>query len=264
MAVLAHKFNDPELDRTLQLFLRITAGLFRDRLISVVLQGSLVFNDLAPGYGDLDFLAVIDGDLASDDLRDLVEIRKPLRRGDHGILALMLEGPFLPRHTLNPACLGRAFCWGTSGERPWEKNNLGALALSVIREKGIVIRGEDIRREIPVPAYAEMLGQVRDFCESAVKHGQPGRLHSIDWLLTAARLLLWLKEGRLSSKSEAADWGALHARGAWRECLPRARQLRLNPSAAASHHWKQWLDGLETPIRQAVEELQQELAAEGT
>lgn len=85
-------------------------------------------------------------------------------------------------------------------------------------------------------------------------------LHSVDWLLTTARMLLWLREGRLSSKSEAAEWGVGHARGAWRELLPKAKELRLNPSLADSPKVKLWLDGLTRPIQDALDELEQELA----
>jgi hypothetical protein len=60
---LAHRFPDAQLSRALELFLQHLSGLLQERLISVVLYGSVVFDDLAPGYGDLDFLAVADGDL---------------------------------------------------------------------------------------------------------------------------------------------------------------------------------------------------------
>jgi hypothetical protein len=101
---------------------------------------------------------------------------------------------------------------------------------------------------------------VRAACENAKQHGRGGALHSVDWLLTIARLLLWLREGRLSSKSEAADWAYGHAHGAWREFLPQAKRLRLNPSLAAAPEVQRWLDSLTDPIRQACAELEHEIA----
>jgi hypothetical protein len=80
-------------------------------------------------------------------------------------------------------------------------------------------------------------------------------LHAIDWLLTAARLLLWVAKDRLSSKSEAADWALRHARGNWREFLPKAGFLRLNPAQAGSAEWNTWLASLDEPIQQATSEL---------
>ena len=250
-------------EKTLESFVRDLREFFGDRLVSVVLYGSIVFNDLAPGYGDLDFLVVVDDDLSDEDRRGLVELRKPLRSAESSIYAKMLEGAFLPRKMLDPTVKGKAFWWGTSGERLHETNQLGPLVLHVIRERGLVIWGEDIRPEIPPPSRDEMVSEVRDFVEGMKSHGHGGGLHSIDWLLTAARLLLWLREGRLSSKTEAAEWGRLNAKGAWRECLPMAAEIRLNPALADSPETKAWLESLTGPIQEARAELEGELAAHG-
>jgi hypothetical protein len=102
---------------------------------------------------------------------------------------------------------------------------------------------------------------VRQFVPSAREHGRGGGLHSIEWLLTAARLLLWVREGRLSSKSEAADWGLANAQGDWRNFLPRAKQLRLCPSLADSVDWQAWLKTLDQPIAAAAREVEEQLAA---
>ncbi len=258
-----HGVADSDLKRTLELFLRTIHDYLRTRLVSVVLHGSVAFDDLAPGYGDLDFVAVTTTDLDDETCRDLVELRKPLRSGKHGVLAQMLEGVFLPRKMLDPATVGKAFWWGTSGERAWDKNELGWFVLHVIRERGILVWGEDIRREIPVATREDLLAEVRIACRHANEHARAGDLHSVDWLLTVARLLLWVREGRLSSKSEAADWGYAHARGDWRRLLPRAKELRLNPSMAESAEVKQWLASLMPSIRQAWLELEQVVTQEG-
>jgi predicted nucleotidyltransferase len=257
--MLIHRFADFQLNLTLESFVNLVVDFFGERLVSMVLYGSIVFDDLAPGYGDLDFLVVVEGDLAEATCEQLAEFRKPLRGGEYGAVGKMLEGAFLPRRMLNPTLAGRACWWGTSGERVWQSNELGWLTLYVIREHGIVIWGEDIRCEIPVVEREQLLDGVCRTCRTMEEHSTGGTLHSIDWLLTAARTLLFLKEGRLSSKSEAADWAHRHAEGDWREWLSRAKQLRLNPSLADSAGWRHWLDGLAVPIGEACEELRQEL-----
>lgn len=257
------KFSDPQLNTALELFLQIITDFFEDQLVSVILYGSIVFDDLAPGYGDLDFLAVVEENLSDEIDGQLIELRRPLRSGEHGELAKMIEGAFLPRHMLNPANTGTAFWWGTSGERVWQSNQLGWLVLHTIRERGAVIWGDDVRHEIPVPTREQLLQDIGEFCQAIKKHGKGGGLHSADWLLTAARELLWLREHQLSSKSKAADWGHRHARGAWREHLPRAKELRQNPALASSAEWQQWLDQLDAPIKEASEELERELHRRG-
>ena len=256
--------NGSQADSAISELVGLCRGFFGRRLISVVLYGSILFDDLAPGYGDLDFLAVVDGDLSDDDRRGLAELRRPLRGDASTVYERMLEGAFLPRHMLDPARPGKAFWWGTSRERPWEKNDLGWLVLKVIRECGRVVYGQDVRGEAPPPSPEQILEDIRCFCRSAREHGRGGDLHAVDWLLSAARLLLLLQEGRLSSKTEAAEWGRLHARGQWRELLPQASHLRLNPREADSPDARVWLAGLTPSIAEAVSELERELARRQT
>lgn len=251
--------NRDDLDQTLDLFLKMLRDFFGQRLVSLLLYGSVVFDDLAPGYGDLDFLVTVEDDLAEQECRKLIELRKPLRDGAHGILTTMLEGAFLPRDMLDPSRSGRALWWGTSGERIWDRNQLGWLALHAIRECGIVTWGEDVRCEIPVAEQDALLDDVRVACQTMRQHGRAGSLHSLDWLLTAARLLLWLREGRLSSKSAAAEWGYRHAYGKWRSLLPQARDIRLNPAIARSTTTQAWLKALTEPIQEACAEIEREL-----
>ena len=255
---LARTFADTQVNLALEMFLRMIAGLLRERLVSVVLYGSIVFDDLAPGYGDLDFLAVVSQDLSRDECQELVELRRPLRSRAYGVVATMIEGAFLPLHMLDPARVGSALWWGTSGERTWTRNELGWLVLHSIRERGVVAWGEDIRNCIPQASRSALLEDVQRACETMRAHGRGGSLHSVDWLLTAARLLLWLRQGRLCSKSEAAEWGRAHARGAWRELLPRAKEMRLDPALAEPPEAQRWLEALTGPIQEACDELAHE------
>ena len=257
--LLAHEFADPQWNLTLELFLRAIADFFGQRLVSVILHGSILYDDLAPGYGDLDFLAVVADDFSDRACQQLAELRGPFRSGEYGVLATMIEGAFLPRPMLDPARIGQAFWWGTSGERVWRNNQLGWLGLYLVREQGIVIWGEDVRPEVPQVKREQLLQEIWKICRNMEEHGKGGGLHSVDWLLTAARGLLFLKEGRFTSKSEAADWAYRHARGDWRKWLLRAKQFRSNPALADSAESRQWLDGLTIPTREASEELRQEL-----
>lgn len=247
--LLAHAFAEPQLNLALEVFLRVTRDLLGDRLASVILYGSILFDDLAPGYGDL----------TDADREALTEARRPLRNGAYGIYAHLLEGAFLPRHMLDPERAGRALWWGTTRERPWERSELGWLVLHVIRERGVVLWGEDIRPEIPPASREALLADVRAAIRSGKEHGCGGGLHSVDWLLTAARLLLWVREGHPSSKSEAAEWGRVHAVGAWRELLPRAAEVRRNPHLVGEPDTRIWLAGLTGPIRDAYRELEDAL-----
>ena len=251
--------DDPIVNMALEVFLRAIREELGVSLLSVSLYGSILFDDLAPGYGDLDFLAVVAADMDEPTCRRLNELRAVLRDGRYGIHCHMLEGAFVPVHMLAPAAQGKGLWWGTSGERPWETNNLGHFVLHTIREHGLVIWGADVRSRIPPIRRSDMLGELLAGCKAARDHATPTSVHCLDFLFTPARELLWLKEGRLSSKSEAADWGHRNAKGEWRHHLPRAKSVRLNPQDAASDAVQEWIRGLGPSILEATLELEQEL-----
>jgi len=227
-----HTLPDADLTLALETFVRMVGDLMGDGLVSVVLYGSICFDDLAPGYGDLDFIAVVADDLTDDQRRGLVDLRKQVRGAEASIYEHMLEGAFLPRAMLDPSVPGRALWWGTSGERDCGSNALGWLVLHVIRERGIVIWGEDVRKEVPYARRMDLLEDVRAACRSMREHGCGGTLHSVDWLLTA---------------------------GTWRELLPRASEMRRRPQLAGSPGATAWLAELSEPILQACSELEQAL-----
>ncbi|HNU94394.1 MAG TPA: hypothetical protein PKM09_04750, partial [Bacillota bacterium] len=68
-----HDFANPELDMALGVFISIVGDTLGDSLRSVILYGSVAFGDLAPGYGDLDFVAITDNDIAHDRGEALIE-----------------------------------------------------------------------------------------------------------------------------------------------------------------------------------------------
>ncbi len=254
-AVLLYRpFPDPVLNLTLEVFVREVTDVFGPRLISVTLYGSVVFGDLAPGFGDLDFLVVAEGDLTDEDANALIDVRRGLRSGAYGILAHMLEGAFLPRPMLDPRVAGSALWWGTSGERMWGNSRLGPLVENVIRTEGLVAFGRDLRLEIPEPSREAMVAEVLRFADSMRDYGEPGTLHSVGWLLEAARQVRWLREGRTGSKTEAARWGADCLEGAWPAHLARASELRRCPSllqGPGKAEWEAWLGSLRAPILEA-------------
>ncbi len=257
--LLRHKF-DAKLNLTLELFLRECLDCFGGQLVCVVIYGSVTYNDLSPGYSDLDFLAVAKDDIPDAMYPRLSEMRKPLRSGQYGILATMIEGEFVPRKSLAAPETGQSYYWGTSSDKPRTGSSVRGLVAEVIHDRGITIWGEDIIPEIPKPSRDEMLQDLRD-SNWLREHSPNGGLHSVDWLLTIARFLIIVREGRLSSKSEAAEWGYANAKGAWREYLPMARQVRLNPWMAELPHVRTWLQSLTDPIQQACDELDEALAS---
>lgn len=259
--LLQHKFDDAELNLALELFLHEIADIFGEGLISVVLYGSLMYDDLSPGYSDLDFMAVVRDDVTDEQGTRLHELRMVLRDGLHSILAEMIEGEFVPRISLATPEIGQSYYWGTSGDKPRPGSSVRGLVAEVIHDRAAIIYGENIIPEIPKPSRDVVLQEIRDSIRGLRENGRVQGLHSVDFLLTIARFLIIVREDRLSSKSEAAEWGVVNAKGDWREYLPMAREVRLNPKMASRPDVKSWLESLTNPIQEACDELEEALAA---
>jgi hypothetical protein len=260
LVLLRHKFDRPGIDPALEAFLRSIRDVFGDSLVSVIVYGSLVSGDLSPGYGDLDFLAVVKEDIPEAMYTVMSDLRRPFKSGTMAIVGTMIEGEFIPRKSLHSPETGQSYYWGTSSDKPRLGSSVRGLVARCVHELGVVIYGEDIRPEIPFPARDKVIQDVRDSVASIREHGKGGRLHSVDWLLMIARFLILVREDRLSSKTEAAEWGAVNANGAWRRYLPEAKRIRMDPWTAESADVKGWLASLTEPIQQACDELEQALS----
>ena len=78
--LLKWKSSDALCNLTLEVFLREICDFFINDLISVTLYGPIVFDDLAPGYGDLDFLAVVSNNFSENIAQRLILIGSILYR----------------------------------------------------------------------------------------------------------------------------------------------------------------------------------------
>ena len=259
--ILKHLFDNSEVNLALEVFLREAVDVLGDDLVSVIVYGSLVFDDLAPGYGDLDFLAVVKDDIPESLFGRMSDLRKPLRSGHFGVIATMIEGEFIPRKSLGQPETGQSYYWGTSSDKPRVGSSVVGLVAEVVHELGVVVWGADVRSEVPRPTREQLIADLRHHAPGFRDYARGGGLHAVDGLLTVARMMVFLREGRLSSKSEAAEWAYINAKGAWKEHLPQARQVRLNPWMANLAEIRRWLNDLDAPTQQACDELEELLAA---
>jgi hypothetical protein len=87
----------------------------------------------------------------------------------------MIEGAFLPVDMLDPDVHGRASWWGTSSQRPWQTSQLGPFVLHTIRERGLVIWGEDVTPRIPKVRTEEIVEELLAGCEDTGQAGPARR-----------------------------------------------------------------------------------------
>ncbi|HEX3046973.1 MAG TPA: aminoglycoside adenylyltransferase domain-containing protein [Bacillota bacterium] len=258
--LLRQSFSKSEINLTLELFLHMLHSILGVELVSVYLYGSIVFDDLAQGYGDFDFLVAVGADLSEENSGALLEMRKTLRNGQLGVYAHMLEGEFLPIPMLKRKVKGAAVYWGTKSEQKIAENQLGSFDLLLLKSKGLLIYGSDLHDKFEEVSQEELFVSINQSIATIRKYAiHTESIHSVDWLFLISRIILWLKENRLDSKSAAALWAYQYCRGEWKLYLPKAIEIRKNPSLGDEPSIKEWLKNLGDPIQGACDELEEEL-----
>ncbi|WP_040948962.1 aminoglycoside adenylyltransferase domain-containing protein [Gorillibacterium massiliense] len=254
-----YSFQDDKLVETLRNFICMLQNDLNDQLDSVYIYGSALYNDLCPGYGDLDFLVIVRNNLDESTVSTLISRRSELKLGEYGTYASMLEGAFLPISMITAGEEGVALWWGSRSERIWETNQLDQFTLYAIKHEGICIHGNFDRKLLPEIGCDEIRGFISQFISSMKLHGKGGRLHSIDWLLLTSKFICWLREGRILSKSQAADWGIANIESSWTKHLKRSKELRKEPHKQNLNEYSEWLMDLEIVIQEACKDLELQL-----
>lgn len=245
--------------QTLELFTRQLQGLLGSRLVSVILHGSILFDDLAPGYSDIDVIVIVEDALTEDESAHLDELR--VTSGECAPFGCILEGEFIPKVLCDPQQAGQVYCWGTHRTYSYTGRRRQDFSWQLLLERGIVIFGEDLRAAMPAVPTTVLLDDIRATCAAMREFGSRPSPKAIEWLFLAARALVWLHERRICSKSEAADWAQQHAQGEWKQQLETANWLRQHFSVAKTPVMQAWLRSLPHPIQAACEEVEQVLAS---
>ncbi|MNV72285.1 hypothetical protein D3C71_1653620 [compost metagenome] len=149
--------------------------------------------------------------------------------------------------------------WGTKGEKVWSNNQLDLFSMHTINNQGLLLFGELENDVIPEIMNDEIIRFLMDFSLCMKKYGKGGNLHSIDWILLTAKFIGWLKEGKIFSKSQAADWGLQNLKSNWKQHLQKAKELRKDPSKVKSSEYIEWINNLDTVIIEASKDLDMDL-----
>lgn len=245
--MLIPSFEDPTLNRTLSLFVNDLQDILHAKLLSIYLYGFALYNDLSPGYGDLDFLVLIGEELNHNEIELLIKLRAFYRSSSLKLYTDILEGAFLTVNILNGG-KGCGLWWGTKRESIWAENQLDLFTLYTIREHSVLLYGESQQDDIPSYSRQELMIFLKEYAMCMRKYGKGKGLHSVDWLLLASKFIAWWREGTVLSKSQAADWGLIHLSGSWKENLMRCKQLRKDPALLTQQDYSEWLSNLEPVI----------------
>lgn len=250
-------FKNQHLNNALQSFVNGVKDILGDKIGMICLFGSIVYDDLSPHYGDLDFDCLLNSTLTQYEIDKLFEYRNELKRSGN-IYLQMFEGEFAPVCLCNKDSAENVAYWGTSRVKVFNKITIRTFSLMGLIKRGIVIYGCDWRDKYQYPTRQEMLDDVFNMIKTVRTHAliTNENLHSMDWLFLISQSMYWLVNDDVTSKSNAAKWAYEQNFNEWTGCLPKALELRKNPSLADLPENKAWLSSLGFSIQRACDDLE--------
>ena len=175
---------------------------------SIYLYGSVTAEDFRPGWSDIDLLVLTQEPITETQADLLLTLRQQLAQRDPDTpYYRAFEGGMLDlgRFLTNEST--RVVYWGTTGERIKERHDFSAFDRASLLQNGQLLLGKDVRRHFEMPEYPEIATAVISHAVSIRQHGKGARsLYAYGWLLDIARCMYTLVNGRLTTKTTAAQW----------------------------------------------------------
>ena len=242
--------------KVLKEFVNKSNELLGNSILSAYCFGSAIYDDFHSGYSDLDFFIIADCIISEEDFEKFSAWRTELRNSLHPYFSV-LEGEIISKNAIKNDIDSNVIYWGTSKDRLNQKYGLAGFSLRGLLDKGYLIYGKDLRKELPYPSNEEMLAQVDSMIETIRKYAQvtDEDIHSVDWLFLISQSIYWLKTLDTTGKTIAAKWVIDNCNYSWSETLKRAIAIRQWPILAESDENRYWLKNLGVVIQCACDTL---------
>ena len=175
---------------------------------SIYLYGSVTAEDFRPGWSDIDLLVLTQEPISETQADLLLTLRQQLAQRDPDTpYYRAFEGGMLDLGSFLTNESTRVVYWGTTGERIKERHDFSAFDRASLLQNGQLLLGKDVRRHFEMPEYPEIATAVISHAVSIRQHGKGARsLYAYGWLLDIARCMYTLVNGRLTTKTTAAQW----------------------------------------------------------
>lgn len=242
-------------------------GILAEHQPSVYLYGSCVLNDFRPGWSDIDILVLTQKRIPQPQARELVLLRQTLSERDPGNpYYRSLEGGMLTLSAFLSKETDRVVYWGTSGQRITDRYWFDSFCMAELLQHGRLLYGADVRGQCRPPEYADFYHDVKKHCASIRTYAQTTdrSLYSFGWLLDIARGIYTLRNGAVTSKTDAAQWVLEHNVCPVADALAAALAVRRNPMAYRSDpKTLRRAETLGPAVQRFADVLEQELAFAG-
>ena len=175
---------------------------------SIYLYGSVTAEDFRPGWSDIDLLVLTQEPITATQADLLLTLRQQLAQRDPDTpYYRAFEGGMLDLGSFLTNESTRVVYWGTTGVRIKERHDFSAFDRASLLQNGQLLLGKDVRRHFEMPEYPEIATAVISHAVSIRQHGKGARsLYAYGWLLDIARCMYTLVNGRLTTKTTAAQW----------------------------------------------------------
>lgn len=218
----------PELNMVLELFLReVTGRMFRD-VRAVYLFGSGALADLAPEHGDVDLIVALRRDPGRATVGEVQVLHKYFAGKMFGHWGRMLDTAYYSVAMLADPGKGGTGLHARQGKvKQTNKLHLGALERFSVHDHGVLLYGDDVRKQLLAPKPAELFDQVKVVLGRARKleiDSEPGDYVAAITGLT--RSLYALSHDKVASKTAAARWFADTYKGKEGDVALEANKLR--------------------------------------
>jgi len=175
---------------------------------SIYLYGSVTAEDYQHGWSDIDLLVLTADPITPEQADALVNLRQALANRDPDTPHYRLfEGGMLDLGSFLTGEETRVVYWGTTGQRIKTNHGFSAFDRASLLQTGQLLLGRDVRRHIEMPDFGAIQSAVADHLAAIEAHGAGGRsIYAYGWLLDVARCMYTLVNGRLTTKTAAAQW----------------------------------------------------------
>lgn len=235
------------------------ARLLAENEPSIYLYGSVTTDDFRPGWSDIDLLVLTGSPIRPEQADTLVNLRQTLMAYDPATPQYRLfEGSMLDLRSLLGDEATTVVYWGTTGQQIKDHHTLSAFDRASLIHNSQLLWGRDVRRHMESPTFPEIHSAICQYLQAILTHGKGARsIHAFGWLLDISRCMFTLVNGKLTTKSFAAQWALDEQLCSCPEELSMALMVRRQPELIHDTAVLDYAEGLTNAIQSYAQMLQQ-------
>jgi hypothetical protein len=198
------------IEGTLRRFDADVAGIFGNRYVDLLLCGSVVLGDYAPGRGDIDFVVVVKDDLREGEIAAIFEAHDRYR-AERDTLAWQLEGCYYPEAIVRDRSARAVGCYIGTRRKGWKR--IGGDAHNPFDWLMLARYPRPYRNAITAiapPGDAELREYARRESVAWMAIADDADVPAYAMIQWAARALAYLDRGALASKTEALEYARVY------------------------------------------------------